>query len=379
MKRIIFSLIFMATESLVWAQTSYTGILTHTNSYFVIKPYDASYDDGSYLKSYYDGKKKRWILWNSDASTQYTDIQAGSMFLSESFGVGTSTPSSFVHIKSGSSGGSPHSYSRVTLEHDNHAMFSILTPNNKVAYYGFSDPEDDFVGGMQYNHTSDKMTFRVNNHDTDLVIDKDGNVGIGTNLPGSRLTVEDNSVDLALLKLKNKAWVSNQRTSIEFWNGGSKSYPTSRIVSKMDGSGSHGEALLFETQTAGTTDPSTKMIIKNNGNVGIGKLSPTAKLHVDGNIISEEVKVQDVDGADFVFAPDYDLMSLAEIEIYVKEHQHLPEVPSAKEMEANGVELGKMNMLLLQKIEEMTLLMINQQKEIKALKEEVTQLKNKGE
>ncbi len=108
-----------------------------------------------------------------------------------------------------------------------------------------------------------------------------------------------------------------------------------------------------------------KIIIEDeNGKLGIGKSNPTAKLHVNGNIIAEEIKVENVTGADFVFTPDYILMPLQEIEAFVKQNHHLPEVPSAAEMEANGVELGKMNMLLLQKIEELTLLMIQQQKQI---------------
>ncbi len=106
-----------------------------------------------------------------------------------------------------------------------------------------------------------------------------------------------------------------------------------------------------------------------NGNVGIGKQTPTAKLHVNGNIIAEEIKVEAVDGADFVFDADYNLMPLTQIEAYIKANHHLPEVPSATEMEANGVELGKMNMLLLQKIEELTLHAIAQEERIKKLGE----------
>lgn len=87
-------------------------------------------------------------------------------------------------------------------------------------------------------------------------------------------------------------------------------------------------------------------------------------LSVNGKIESEEIKVQDVEGADFVFASNYNLMSLSQIEDFIKQNHHLPEVPSAAQMQANGVELGKMNMLLLQKIEELTLLMIQQQKQL---------------
>jgi len=126
-----------------------------------------------------------------------------------------------------------------------------------------------------------------------------------------------------------------------------------------------------------------KMTIKRDGSVGIGKLSPTAKLHVDGIIISEEIKVENVDGADFVFAADYNLMPLSETEAYIKANHHLPEVPSAAEMQANGVELGKMNMLLLQKIEELTLhqiemnkLLVEQQKQLEVQNQKIANLEN---
>jgi len=82
-----------------------------------------------------------------------------------------------------------------------------------------------------------------------------------------------------------------------------------------------------------------------------------------------EVSVNPGSGPDYVFEPDYDLQSLEEIERFIKSEKHLPEVPSAKEMEANGIALGDMNMLLLKKIEELTLHTIHQQKLINELYE----------
>ena len=113
----------------------------------------------------------------------------------------------------------------------------------------------------------------------------------------------------------------------------------------------------------------TGNIYYNNGNVGIGTASLVGDgLTVNGAIRSEEIIVQNVDGADFVFNPDYNLMPLSEIEAFVKQNHHLPEIPSAAKMQANGVELGKMNMLLLQKIEELTLHVIRLNEEVKELK-----------
>jgi hypothetical protein len=112
-----------------------------------------------------------------------------------------------------------------------------------------------------------------------------------------------------------------------------------------------------------------QFVMDHNGNVGIGTTAPDAKLAVKGTVHANEVKV-DLNGAvapDYVFNSDYNLLSLEEIKTYIDQHKHLPEVPSAKEMEANGVQLGEMNMLLLKKIEELTLHIIELEKRVKTI------------
>ena len=107
------------------------------------------------------------------------------------------------------------------------------------------------------------------------------------------------------------------------------------------------------------------------GNIGIGTSSPDAKLAVKGNIHTNEVKV-DLLGAvapDYVFYKDYDLKSLTEVENYITEKGHLPNIPSGKEMETNGLYLKEMNLKLLEKIEELMLYTINQEKRIKHLED----------
>ena len=106
-----------------------------------------------------------------------------------------------------------------------------------------------------------------------------------------------------------------------------------------------------------------------NGNVGIGTTSPNEKLTVNGTIYGKEVKVDlSVPGPDYVFKNDYDLPSLNEVKAYIDQYNHLPDVPSAEQMEKEGINIGQMNMLLLKKIEEMTLYMIELEKENQEIK-----------
>jgi len=118
------------------------------------------------------------------------------------------------------------------------------------------------------------------------------------------------------------------------------------------------------------------LLVNHLGNVGIGTYAPDSKLTVKGNIHAEEVKVDlSVPGPDYVFKEDYDLKSLDEVQEYIQAHGHLPNIPSAEEMEENGVQLGEMNMKLLEKIEELTLYSIEQKKEIEVFQDTMELLK----
>ena len=113
-----------------------------------------------------------------------------------------------------------------------------------------------------------------------------------------------------------------------------------------------------------------RMLIQNNGNIGIGTASPAYKLDVNGTIRANEILVNTT-GADFVFADDYQLRPLSEVKTFIQENKHLPEIKSAQEMQENGVGVNELQTQLLQKIEELTLYLIQQEERIKALEAEL--------
>ncbi|MBL4662667.1 MAG: hypothetical protein JKY22_03710 [Flavobacteriaceae bacterium] len=131
-----------------------------------------------------------------------------------------------------------------------------------------------------------------------------------------------------------------------------------------------------------------KNMTEENGKIGIGTETPDELLTVKGKIHTQEVLV-DLNGAvapDYVFEkyflgtseikPRYSMLSLSEIEIYIEKHHHLPGIPSATELNENGLALKEMNLALLEKVEELTLYVIAQQKEIDVLKEKVSKIED---
>ena len=230
-------------------------------------------------------------------------------------------------------------------------------------------------------------------------ITPDGNVGIGNSNPKAKLDVAggyirslnhnsaggaivqslyDPDTDFARAIFSHNAYWDFTTNQWNIMGSGANDAQTILIPNKggfnfivHESEGNFPKSLSHADFVAGT-----KMILTRDGRLGVGTGNPGSfRLAVNGNIRAKEIKVE-TGWSDFVFEDDYDLPTLDEVEKYIKTHRHLPEIPSAKEVEENGVELGKMDSKLLQKIEELTLYIINQQKEIKALKEKVSDMEN---
>lgn len=109
----------------------------------------------------------------------------------------------------------------------------------------------------------------------------------------------------------------------------------------------------------------------DTGNIGIGTATPKEKLDVAGTIRAKEIKIEINAGADHVFNEDYNLKALSEVETFVKENKHLPEIQSEKQMQEEGLNVNEFQIKLLKKVEELTLYVIEQNKLIQILQDKL--------
>ncbi|MGD0777470.1 MAG: hypothetical protein ABSC05_32150 [Candidatus Solibacter sp.] len=181
-----------------------------------------------------------------------------------------------------------------------------------------------------------------------------GNVGIGTTSPNYPLDVANRLVNVS--GNIPGYLISDTQASGRQWAIFS-GHPAVGYFKIRDNSPSGGDRLVIDT----------------NGNVGIGTTNPQHLLHVAGTIGAEEVLVTST-GADYVFQPGYRLQPLSEVAAYIQANHHLPGIPSEAEVKQKGMGVGEMEAKLLAKVEELTLHMIQAQKENQELRDRLARL-----
>ncbi|QLC64962.1 hypothetical protein LPB248_01325 [Flavobacterium sp. LPB0248] len=195
------------------------------------------------------------------------------------------------------------------------------------------------------------------------VMSNSGNVGIGVFNPTQKLEVSGGALFQGVLA---STISDNGGGKIELRNPSKALNGIASTWAIYNMTGVYGNSLQFwayDNLGCGNGLCNNRFTIMDNGNVGIGQTNPSNKLDVNGTIHSREVKVDMKDWSDFVFKKEYNLPTLEEVEKHIAEKGHLKNIPNEEEVLKNGINLGEMNAKLLQKIEELTLYIIEIKKE----------------
>lgn len=241
----------------------------------------------------------------------------------------------------------------------NHISALRLQTYTDKAWVAFNDGKLNWV----YT-TSSNLNQDVSGFSPLMTLQPDGRLGIGTKTPQDRLDVKgairsSDGTDMVKLRSVDAAGSASDYSEI-VWGDNT------------------GDRFRFFFDGYGTSQDKEVMTLFSSGNIGIGTTNPGAyKLAVNGKIRAKEIKVETNGWADYVFNEDYRLPTLEEVEQHIEEKGHLINIPSAKEVEENGIYLGEINKLLLEKIEELTLYTLQQQKQLKKQEEKNHQLEQR--
>jgi hypothetical protein len=292
--------------------------------------------------------------WGGSTTTSGDTYRFGNV------GIGTSTPSNPLTIVSGGSS--------LALFQNNSSVNTSISITNAVGGMNLG------VGAATphpYIWSNTNSFFIGEDGNPTLFVQgmNKGNVGIGTSTPNNPLTVVSGANSLALFQNSGavNSWVTVANATGGMNLGVGLATPHPYIWSNTNSFfiGEDGHPTVYVTGM-------------NNGNVGIGTTNPGSfKLAVEGKIGAREVQVTLANPfPDYVFDSKYKLRDLASLESYINQNKHLPNVPSAAEVEKNGgIELGSMNAKLLEKVEELTLYIIEINKKVEKLEKENEALK----
>jgi hypothetical protein len=303
------------------------------------------------------------ILGSTSAANRYVSLQTGEHDVANTgnlalqhaggnVGIGTTSPLNLLHVSKSngtaysstaqmriSSGGSGGSRATILLSDD-------ALSDGKISYLPASVSENRL------------LSLSASSVESDFVIRGNGNIGIGTTSPVAKLSISNGGAGgLEIDPVSG----TNGGTDILSYNRSTSAYK--QLTAK---------AYNF---AFGTSTTNNALVILNGGNIGIGIASPSEKLSVNGNISAKKIIVTQLGWSDYVFNDDYKLRSLSSVESFIRQNKHLPEVPSAKEVEDKGISVGDNQALLLKKIEELTLYMIEMNKRNDQMEKEIRQLK----
>jgi hypothetical protein len=231
--------------------------------------------------------------------------------------------------------------------------------------------------------SSNNLTWPYTSYQTRFMVLSDGRIGIGTHTPNANLEVNKNTIigtggdkfntALTLIKNGDSYGIDNPVLVIKHSGNGGNSYgnPASdNGIIQITG---------FNTAVSNKAiNSNNNFYVFTNGTVAVNaNRVPTGyTFAVGGNAIAEQMTVMlQADWPDYIFKKDYTLMPLSDLKTYIDKNHHLPEIPSAADVEKDGLNLGEMNRLLLKKVEQLTLYLIEQQKVNQSLQQQIDALK----
>jgi hypothetical protein len=235
--------------------------------------------------------------------------------------------------------------------------------------------------------STDKVGIGTTTVGTKLQVNGNAAIGYGSSVAGpangllvnSQILIGQNQVPPTLRQIV--AGTGTGQSTIELF-GGKTSWTSIYFADTLQGSGEYEGALQYnhsDNHMDFYTNHAERMRITSTGQVAIGKTTASFTVDVSGglradSIIASKVRINNwtLEAPDYVFNKNYNLPKLQHVEKFIKINSHLPEIPSAKQMKKNGVDLVEMNMLLLKKLEETTLYLIEQDKRIKDLESKIS-------
>jgi len=258
-------------------------------------------------------------------------------------GIGTTVPISLLDVRSANSVAPTVSIGLTSSSFPVQAVGSIafgsLYPPNGAWYQaaginGINEAAGDSSFGALSFLTRSSQTLAEK-----MRITSGGNVGMGTASPGANLDVQTSTP-------------AQGTYQSQWWSTPNSGYAL-KLQTVWDANG------IYQKLIQRSASTEYNVLTFFNGNVGIGTtLLPQSLLAVNGRITTREVVVTSAGWSDYVFEPNYHLTPLHQVAAYIKEHHHLPEIPSEAEVKEKGLDLGDMQAKLLAKVEELTLHMI---------------------
>ncbi len=198
-----------------------------------------------------------------------------------------------------------------------------------------------------------------------------GKLALGSHLPESNLDIRSQGTVSTFLKSLDS---NGDATFFMGEQGNSNELKIFGFEFRYDGANTN--QLILDRYDQSTTPETVLRIDRHTGNMALGTSDLSHKLSVNGTIRTQEVKVEASPWPDYVFSDTYQLNPLSEVSTYIEKNHHLPGIPTAQEVAENGIKLGEMNAKLLEKVEELTLYLIEQNEKIEKQQKEIEFMKS---